>query len=237
MYLNADGSIARRTKGLTPDDSAELPFVEDRRMQRIRCYLTLALADLVALVVSFVMANTIYLRQPAADHGFTLLLVMVPIYFCFAAINTSYGGDALMRQEKSFTRSAQAVLFAGTAVALIVFLMKAGNEVSRAVFVIGWLLALIGVPMLRLAIARPLLNRTGGTPYSRVVIVDLGNACWTYKHFSQDIQTRQYWRKGVLEQFDWDEWKTQPPMCGAGLVLRERLAPPFAGACRKLESY
>ena len=72
---------------------------------------------------------------------------------------------------------------------------------------------------------------------SRVVIVDLGNACWTYKHFSQDIQTRQYWRKGVLEQFDWDEWKTQPPMCGAGLVLRERLAPPFAGACRKLESY
>lgn len=26
----------------------------------------------------------------------------------------------------------------------------------------------------------------------RVVVVDLGNACWTYKHFSDDIQTRQY---------------------------------------------
>lgn len=26
----------------------------------------------------------------------------------------------------------------------------------------------------------------------RVVVVDLGNACWTYKHFSEDIQTRQY---------------------------------------------
>ncbi len=26
----------------------------------------------------------------------------------------------------------------------------------------------------------------------RVVIVDLGNACWTHKHFSEDIQTRQY---------------------------------------------
>ena len=23
-------------------------------------------------------------------------------------------------------------------------------------------------------------------------IVDLGNACWTYKHFTEDIQTRQY---------------------------------------------
>lgn len=23
-------------------------------------------------------------------------------------------------------------------------------------------------------------------------IADLGNACWTYKHFTEDIQTRQY---------------------------------------------
>jgi hypothetical protein len=27
---------------------------------------------------------------------------------------------------------------------------------------------------------------------SRAVVVDLGNACWTHKHFSEDIQTRQY---------------------------------------------
>ncbi len=172
MYLHADRSLARISGALTGEDPGDLPRVQDRRMQRIRCYLTLALADFAALVVSFVAANTIYLQQPAADHGFTVLLVMVPIYFCFAAINASYGGEALLRQEKSFTRSAQAVLFAGTAVALIVFLLKAGNEVSRAVFVIGWVLALVGVPMLRLAISRPLLNRMGGTPYSRVVIVD-----------------------------------------------------------------
>ncbi|CAM9243495.1 unnamed protein product, partial [Phaeothamnion confervicola] len=28
--------------------------------------------------------------------------------------------------------------------------------------------------------------------HTRVVVVDLGNACWTHKHFSEDIQTRQY---------------------------------------------
>jgi serine/threonine-protein kinase SRPK3 len=27
---------------------------------------------------------------------------------------------------------------------------------------------------------------------ARVAVVDLGNACWTHKHFSDDIQTRQY---------------------------------------------
>lgn len=29
-------------------------------------------------------------------------------------------------------------------------------------------------------------------PSARCKIVDFGNACWTYKHFTDDIQTRQY---------------------------------------------
>lgn len=32
----------------------------------------------------------------------------------------------------------------------------------------------------------------------RAVTVDLGNACWTYRHFSEDIQTRQYRAPEVL---------------------------------------
>jgi serine/threonine protein kinase len=28
--------------------------------------------------------------------------------------------------------------------------------------------------------------------YLQVKIADLGNACWTYHHFTEDIQTRQY---------------------------------------------
>ena len=33
---------------------------------------------------------------------------------------------------------------------------------------------------------------------ARVTIVDLGNACWTHKHFTDDIQTRQYRAPEVL---------------------------------------
>ena len=33
---------------------------------------------------------------------------------------------------------------------------------------------------------------------TRSVIVDLGNACWTHRHFSEDIQTRQYRAPEVL---------------------------------------
>jgi serine/threonine protein kinase len=34
--------------------------------------------------------------------------------------------------------------------------------------------------------------------HAKVKIVDLGNACWTYKHFTEDIQTRQYRAPEVL---------------------------------------
>lgn len=37
-----------------------------------------------------------------------------------------------------------------------------------------------------------LVNLTDELTTVRVLIVDLGNACWTQKHFSEDIQTRQY---------------------------------------------
>ena len=33
---------------------------------------------------------------------------------------------------------------------------------------------------------------------SKAVVVDLGNACWTHRHFSEDIQTRQYRSPEVL---------------------------------------
>ena len=34
--------------------------------------------------------------------------------------------------------------------------------------------------------------------HTKSVIVDLGNACWTHRHFSEDIQTRQYRAPEVL---------------------------------------
>ncbi|CAN0048715.1 unnamed protein product [Lampetra fluviatilis] len=42
--------------------------------------------------------------------------------------------------------------------------------------------------------ARPVLNllEASHARHVRVKIADLGNACWTFEHFTEDIQTRQY---------------------------------------------
>ena len=42
-------------------------------------------------------------------------------------------------------------------------------------------------------------------------IVDLGNACYTYKHFTEDIQTRQYRSPEVIGLEGW--WRCLCWMC------------------------
>lgn len=42
------------------------------------------------------------------------------------------------------------------------------------------------------ASATPNLKKEETLSKARAVVVDLGNACWTHRHFSEDIQTRQY---------------------------------------------
>jgi len=55
---------------------------------------------------------------------------------------------------------------------------------------------------------------------SRAVIVDLGNACWTHRHFSEDIQTRQYRAPEVLIGSKYD---TSSDMWSLGCMVFELL--------------
>ena len=55
---------------------------------------------------------------------------------------------------------------------------------------------------------------------SRAVVVDLGNACWTHKHFSEDIQTRQYRSPEVLLGHKYD---TSADMWSLGCMVFELL--------------
>lgn len=50
---------------------------------------------------------------------------------------------------------------------------------------------------------KELLESFGDGAY-RCKIVDLGNACWTYKHFTDDVQTRQYRAPEVILGYKYD---------------------------------
>uniref|UniRef100_A0A7S3H2P1 non-specific serine/threonine protein kinase n=1 Tax=Spumella elongata TaxID=89044 RepID=A0A7S3H2P1_9STRA len=55
---------------------------------------------------------------------------------------------------------------------------------------------------------------------ARLKIVDLGNACWTYKHFTDDIQTRQYRAPEVLVGAPYD---TSADMWSVACIVFELL--------------
>jgi len=55
---------------------------------------------------------------------------------------------------------------------------------------------------------------------ARAVVVDLGNACWTHRHFSEDIQTRQYRAPEVLIGSKYD---TSADMWSLGCICFELL--------------
>jgi serine/threonine protein kinase len=65
-----------------------------------------------------------------------------------------------------------------------------------------------------------------------VKIVDLGNACWTHKHFSDDIQTRQYRAPEVIITSPYD---TSADIWSLGCMVFELLTggacPSACGAC------
>jgi serine/threonine protein kinase len=54
----------------------------------------------------------------------------------------------------------------------------------------------------------------------KVKVVDLGNACWTFKHFTDDIQTRQYRSPEVLLGADYN---TSADMWSLGCIVFELL--------------
>jgi len=68
----------------------------------------------------------------------------------------------------------------------------------------------------------------------RTVVVDLGNACWTHRHFSEDIQTRQYRAPEVLIGTKYD---TSADMWSLGCITFELLTGDLLFDPRAGEDY
>lgn len=80
----------------------------------------------------------------------------------------------------------------------------------------------------------PKLTDADALTKSKAVIVDLGNACWTHRHFSEDIQTRQYRAPEVLIGSKYD---TSADMWSLGCMTFELLTGDLLFDPRAGEDY
>ena len=67
----------------------------------------------------------------------------------------------------------------------------------------------------------------------KIKIVDFGNACWTHKHFTDNIQTREYRSPEAIIVSEYD---TSTDMWSMACVVFEMLTNSFLFKPRKHES-
>lgn len=154
-----------------------VPFIafNNREQIRIRCYMALAVGDVVAIALSFLFANITYLGSVLAPHGTTILTVLLPIYLWAGAINGAYSGIVLAKRRASASKALRTLGFATASVLIIAYTFKIGAPFSRVVFWTGTVTSAILVLINRLVLGSILLQKLEGHPFSTVVIDDGGD--------------------------------------------------------------
>ncbi|WP_255266817.1 exopolysaccharide biosynthesis polyprenyl glycosylphosphotransferase [Sphingomonas adhaesiva] len=158
----------------TPHAAASEAYVSvgNREQARVRSYVALAFCDALVVVVSFLVANGIYLGDAMAVHGTTMAWVAVPVYLWMAAASGAYSGAVLRSPRTGASKAVRALVCACAAMLIIAYSFKVGAAFSRVIFWIGTLIAISFLFFQRLAMGRLILRILGGTPISTVVIVD-----------------------------------------------------------------
>ncbi len=139
---------------------------------RIRGYAALALGDSLALAISFLTANLIYMRDLSSPHGLTMLLAVLPIYLLLAAYNKAYSGITLENPRVGIFYAAQTFLWTAATVLFLAYFLKAGSQFSRIVFTMGGIGSVVLLCVNRLLLGRWLLRVLDGTPFTTIIIKD-----------------------------------------------------------------
>lgn len=131
-----------------------------------------AVVDLAAILIAFHAASIIRLGYVDEGQLYTLLVVMIPLYFGIALNSRAFNVQALVKLGTSYQRSVLSLLFAVLAVLLTVFSLKVSAEFSRLIFGIGTIGAAILLGMGRLAVRQIAWKTLGRNPMAELLIYD-----------------------------------------------------------------
>lgn len=145
---------------------------QHKEVLRLRGYIALALGDSLALAISFLTANLIYMRDWNSPHGLTLLVAVLPIYLALAVYNKAYSGVTLENARVGIIYAAQTFMWAAATVLFLAYFLKAGSQFSRIVFTMGGAGSILLICAIRLLLRPVLLRMLDGTPFTTVVIRD-----------------------------------------------------------------
>jgi len=157
-----------QTPGIVPISGLPQP----RRALRVMLSLAGVAVDLLALIAAFVTANLLRFDDALHEQGLILLLAVLPLYYLLATSTRAFGIGNLIRWRLGVRRALASLIVAIVVVLLVVYFVKAGEGVSRAVFGTGLLLSCAFLTMARAFWGWNCRRLLGDNPMSQVVILD-----------------------------------------------------------------
>lgn len=167
-----DRKTSSVSKGISGSDNGSTVSISNMEARRFRCYVVLALTDMVAIGLGFLFANLFYIGTWSPMHGTTMFSVLLVIYFWAAAINGSYNAVVLRDPRIGAFKAIRAIIGAAAAMLIIAYSFKVGAAFSRSIFWTGLFAAIGLLVTCRLILGHIILQSLGGAPFSTVVVVD-----------------------------------------------------------------
>lgn len=143
-----------------------------RHNLRVRLYAGLMLLDAVAILLAFMAGSLVRFGEPTNSDPLNVAIVTVPIYFGIALNSGAYAIDVLRSVRAGVARAAGALAFTFASVALIVYYLRAEQDVSRLSVGTGMIASFGFVSLSRLLFDRMVQRAWGGVVTSEVVILD-----------------------------------------------------------------
>ncbi|WP_417613053.1 sugar transferase [Parasphingorhabdus sp.] len=179
-------SSYERTVGEGKPSGAELQLIAERSdkhdillkrlMRRKRKRFNLIalhiLADLLAIVFAFALANLFRFGEIDVEKISKLLFAITSIYVLIALNSKAYQTSILTDLWKSVGRSAQSFLLATGVILLILFLFKTSEEISRVMFGFGTMGAVAMITLMRFVLFKCGKIYLGKSPYADLCIYD-----------------------------------------------------------------
>lgn len=142
--------------------------------ERVRLFLygALFVADLVAVLLGFTLANLLRHGDHLNMNNFAASLALLPVFAGIAVNSSAYSIDSLRDSTLGMSRAILSLLFAAGTLIFLTFYMKASLELSRATVGMGVAFGVVALVVGRSAFAGMVSRNFPESLTSEIVIVD-----------------------------------------------------------------
>lgn len=147
------------------------PSLERRRL---RAYLGLVVADVIGVVVGFLVASAAYSGRLPDPHALLQAYLLLPIYLTIALYRDAYSIRTLLEWRFASGRALGAMVISAALLAFVAFYLKASANFSRATLTLGLVLAGAFLVAVRVAAVASVRRRWRGFVRNRLLVLDDG---------------------------------------------------------------